>query len=231
MLTLAFDTSYRTAAVAVLRDDTILYDSVINTGLNHSETLMPEIDYALRQVRIKISDINLFACTIGPGSFTGLRIGVSTLKGLMMATGTPAAGVSTLAAVALNPGITSKTICSMIDAGRGQVYVSQFRYNDKNILQQISKEKAVNPTEILNSIDGSTLFVGDGVIKYTGIINNIKSTEVFIASDLQHHIRASAVGILGRKKFAENDLLDASMLVPVYLRTADAVPHKSIFET
>ena len=135
MLTLAFDTSYRTAAVAVLRDDTILYDSVINTGLNHSETLMPEIDYALRQVRIKISDINLFACTIGPGSFTGLRIGVSTLKGLMMATGTPAAGVSTLAAVALNPGITSKTICSMIDAGRGQVYVSQFRYDDKNILQ------------------------------------------------------------------------------------------------
>jgi tRNA threonylcarbamoyladenosine biosynthesis protein TsaB len=230
MLTLAFDTSSRTAAVAVLRDDTILYDSVINTGLNHSETLMPEIDYALRQVRIKISDINLFSCTIGPGSFTGLRIGVSTLKGLMMATGTPATSVSSLAAVALNPGITSKTICSMIDAGRGQVYVSQFRYNDKYILQQISEEKAGSPTEIFNSTDGNTLFVGDGVIKYAGIINNIKP-EVFIASDLQHHIRASAVGILGRRKFAQNDLLDPSTLVPIYLRTADAVPHKSIFET
>ncbi len=230
MLTLAFDTSSRTAAVAVLRNDQILYDSVINTGLNHSETLMPEIDYALRQVRIKISDINLFACTIGPGSFTGLRIGVSTLKGLMMATGTPATGVSSLAAVALNPGITSKTICSMIDAGRGQVYVSQFRYDDKNILQQISEEKAVSPTEILNASDGNTLFVGDGVIKYADIINNIKS-EAFISLDLQHHIRASAVGILGRKKFTENDLLDATTLVPVYLRTADAVPHKPIFET
>ena len=231
MLTLAFDTSSRTAAVAVLNDDIILYDSIINTGLNHSEVLMPSIDYALRQVRLKISDINLFACTLGPGSFTGLRIGVSTLKGLMLATGTPATGVSSLAAVALNPGITSKTICSMIDAGRGQVYVAYFKYDDKNILQQIGKEQAVNPQEIVNSTDKNTLIVGDGVIKYAGIINNIKSPEVLIASDLQHNIRASAAGILGRRKFAENDLLDASTLVPVYLRTADALPHKSIFTT
>lgn len=228
MLTLAFDTSSRTAAVAVLKDDEILYDSVINTGLNHSETLMPEIDYALRQVRIKISDINLFACTIGPGSFTGLRIGVSTLKGLMTATGTRAAGVSSLAAVALNPGITSKTICSMIDAGRGQVYVSQFKYDSNKILRQISEEEAVNPAAILNSTDGNTLFVGDGVTKYAGAVNNIKP-EVFIASDLQHHIRASAVGILGRRKLAENDLLDSATLAPIYLRSADAAPHKSIF--
>jgi tRNA threonylcarbamoyladenosine biosynthesis protein TsaB len=231
MLTLAFDTSSRTAAVAVLHDDTIIYDSIINTGLNHSELLMPEIDYALRQVRIKISDINLFACTLGPGSFTGLRVGVSTLKGLMLATGTPAAGVSSLAAVVLNLGTTSKLICSMIDAGRGQVYVAYFRYNDKNILQKISEETAVNPKEIINNTDKNTLFVGDGVIKYAEIIKNIKSPEVSIASDSQHYIRASAVGILGRKKFAENDLLDASTLVPVYLRSADALPYKSIFET
>ena len=230
MLTLAFDTSSRTAAVAVLRDDTILYESIVNTGLNHSEVLMPEIDYACRRVGIKISDVNLFACTLGPGSFTGLRIGVSTLKGLMLATGTPAAGVSSLAAVVLNLGTTSKLICSMIDAGRGQVYVAYFRYNDENILQQISEEKAVNPQEIINNTDQNTLFVGDGAIKYADIIKNIKS-EVSIASDLQHYIRASAVGILGRKKFAEKDLLDASTLVPIYLRSADALPHKSIFET
>jgi len=230
MLTLAFDTSSRAAAVAVLRDDTILYESIINTGLNHSEVLMPEIDYACRRVGIKISDINLFACTLGPGSFTGLRIGVSTLKGLMLATATPAAGVSSLAAVVLNIGITSKLICSMIDAGRGQVYVAYFKYNDKNVLRQISEAQAANPQEIINNTDKNTLFVGDGAIKYADIIKNIKS-EVSIASDLQHYIRASAVGILGRKKFAEKDLLDASIIVPVYLRSADALPHKSIFET
>ena len=230
MLTLAFDTSSRAAAVAVLWDDTILYESIINTGLNHSEVLMPEIDYACRRVGIKISDITLFACTLGPGFFTGLRIGVSTLKGLLLASGTPAAGVSSLAAVVLNIGITSKLICSMIDAGRGQVYVAYFRYNDKNVLRQISEAQAANPQEIINNTDKNTLFVGDGAIKYADILKNIKS-EVSIASDLQHYIRASAVGILGRKKFAEKDLLDASILVPVYLRSADALPHKSIFET
>ena len=118
----------------------------------------------------------------------------------------------------------------MIDAGRGQVYVAYFKYNDENILQQISEEKAVNPQEIINNTDKNTLFVGDGAIKYADIIKNIKS-EVSIASDLQNYIRASAVGILGRKKFAEKDLLDASTLVPIYLRSADALPHKSIFET
>jgi len=224
MLTLAFDTSSKTAAVALLKDSDILYDNIINTGLKHSEVLLPAIDYALRAISLKIKDVDLFACTIGPGSFTGLRISVSTLKGLMLATGKPAAGISSLAALALNAGKTSKLICSMIDAGRGQVYVSYFRYNDKNILQQISEEKVVNPKEIINNIDKNTLYVGDGVIKYAEII---KTPEVSI----EHYIRASAVGILGRKKFAENDLLDASTLVPFYLRSADALPHKSIFTT
>ena len=230
MLTLAFDTSSKTAAVALLRDSDILYDNIINTGLKHSEVLLSEIDHALRAISVKIKDVDLFACTIGPGSFTGLRIGVSTLKGLMLATGKPAAGISSLAALALNVGKTSKLICSMMDAGRGQVYVAYFRYNDKNILQQISEEKAANPKEIINNIDKNTLYVGDGAIKYTEIIKSIKTPEVSIDSDLQHYIRASAVGILGRKKFAENDLLDASTLVPFYLRSADAVPRKSIFE-
>ena len=108
MLTLAFDTSSKTAAVAVFRDDIILYDAIINIDLNHSEVLLPAIEQACFQTRIKISEIDLFACTIGPGSFTGLRIGASTLKGLMLATGKPAVGISSLAALALNVGKVQK---------------------------------------------------------------------------------------------------------------------------
>ena len=230
MLTLAFDTSSQTAAVAVLQDDTIIYDSIINSGLNHSEVIMPEIDHALRQVNLQISDIDLFTCTLGPGSFTGLRIGVSTLKGLMLATGKPACGISTLAAVALNVETTSKLICSMIDAGRGQVYVASFKFNDNNLLQQVSEEKTVDPKEVIINADANTLFVGDGVIKYAEIMRNMKSPDASMVSNLHHHIRASAVGILGQNKFAKKDLLNSSTLVPVYLRSADALPHKSIFE-
>ena len=111
MLTLAFDTSFKTVAVAILQDDAILYDVLINSGLHHSETLLVSIDQAMRQLKLKIEDIDLFACSLGPGSFTGLRVGVSTLKGLLLATGKPAAGVSSLDSLALNITGTDELLC------------------------------------------------------------------------------------------------------------------------
>src|SRR5450759_4884948 len=153
MLTLAFDTSSKTAAVALLQDDTILYDVIINAGLNHSEVLLPAIDQACLQARIKITEIDLFACTLGPGSF----------KGLLLATGKPAVGISSLAALALNVSNNSKIICSMMDAGRGQVYVAYYRYNENGLLDQIGTDKAIDPREIVhNNLEQEILFVGDG---------------------------------------------------------------------
>jgi tRNA threonylcarbamoyladenosine biosynthesis protein TsaB len=231
MLTLAFDTSSKTAAVALLQDDTILYDVIINAGLNHSEVLLPAIDQACFQARIKITEIDLFACTLGPGSFTGLRIGVSTLKGLMLATGKPAVGISSLAALALNVSNNSKIICSIMNAGRGQVYVAYYRYNENGLLDQIGADKAIDPREIVhNNLEQEIIFVGDGAIRYTDIICNVKAKEVIIAPAQQQYIRASAVGILGRQKYDRNELLDAKTFVPVYLRSADARPKKGLFE-
>src|SRR4030066_2503673 len=137
MLTLAFDTTSKTAAVALLKDKEIISDTIVNKGLNHSEVILPAIDQALKRERIKITDIDLFACTIGPGSFTGVRIGVSTIKGLMLATGKPAAGISSLAALALNVGKSKKLKCSILDAGRGQVYTAFYRYDKNEYLEQI----------------------------------------------------------------------------------------------
>jgi len=229
-LTLAFDTSSKTIAVAILRDDVILYDAIINIDLNHSEVLLSAIDYACLQTRMKISEIDLFACTIGPGSFTGLRIGVSTLKGLMLATGKPAVGISSLAALALNVGKGSKIICSAMDAGRGQVYTAFYRYNEKGLLDQIGTDKAVDPREIIHHAEQEIIFVGDGVIKYADIISNTKTNKINIASSAQQYIRASSVGILGREKYNRNELLNAETFVPVYLRSADASVKKALFE-
>jgi tRNA threonylcarbamoyladenosine biosynthesis protein TsaB len=230
MLTLAFDTSSKTAAVALLKDDVILYDAIINVGLNHSEVLLPAIDQTCRQTRIKISAIDLFACTIGPGSFSGLRIGVSTLKGLMLATGKPAVGISSLAALALNISKSSKIICSVMDAGRGQVYIAYYRYNENGFLDQIGTERAVVPWEIIHNPEQEILFVGDGAIKYADIISTTKTKEINIASVQQQYIRASSVGILGREKYNRNELLNAETFVPVYLRSADARVKKALFE-
>ena len=230
MLTLAFDTSSKTVAVALLRDDVIIYDAIINIDLNHSEVLLSAINYACLQTRIKISEIDLFACTIGPGSFTGLRIGISTLKGLILATGKPAVGISSLAVLALNVGKSSKIICSAMDAGRGQVYTAFYRYNENGLLDQIGTDKAVDPREIILNPEQEIIFVGDGAIKYSGIISNNINNKIYIASSAQQYIRASSVGILGREKYNRNELLNAETFVPVYLRSADARVKKALFD-
>jgi tRNA threonylcarbamoyladenosine biosynthesis protein TsaB len=232
MLTLAFDTSSKTAAVAILRDGVIAYDAVINVGLNHSEVLLPAIEQACSQTKIKISEIDLFACTMGPGSFTGLRIGASTLKGFLLATQKPAVGVSSLAAIALNVGCRSKVIYSVMDAGRGQVYIAYFRYNKKGLLEQIGTDQIVNPAEIEHDADHEVIFVGDGAVKYADIIAaGVKNKKDSIAdSVMQQHIRASSVAILGIEKYNRNECLDAETFTPVYLRSADAIIKKALFE-
>lgn len=224
MLVLAFDTSSKTVSVAILRDDLILYDAIINVALNHSEVLLPAIENACLQTGIKIADFDLFACTIGPGSFTGLRIGVSTLKGFMLATEKPAVGVSSLAALALNTSKSSKTIYSIMDAGRGQVYYASFKYKENGLLKQIDKEQVLNPSNI--KYNKNILYVGDGAVKYSNVIkaeNNVKN-----ASSFQQYIRASSVGILGREKYNRKELLNAETFVPIYLRSADVDKKKTL---
>jgi tRNA threonylcarbamoyladenosine biosynthesis protein TsaB len=229
MLTLAFDTSSKTAAVAILRYDIILYDTIVNIDLNHSEVLLPAIEQACLQAKIKIAEIDLFACTLGPGSFTGLRIGASTLKGLMLATRKPAVGISSLAALALNVGESSKIICSVMDAGRGQVYIAHFRYKENGVLEQTGDDRVVNPSDIEYDSNKEMIFVGDGAVKYSDIINDYGNRKNSIAPKTQQYIRASSIGILGMEKYRRNELLDARTFVPVYLRSADAILKKSLF--
>lgn len=226
---LAFDTSCRTASVAILRDETVLYDTIIHTGQNHSEVLLPSIDQACVLAGVRLSQIDLFACTLGPGSFTGLRIGVSTLKGLIMATGKPGAGISSLHALALNVGETKKTIGSMMDAGRGQVYLAYFQYDQDGHLNQLGSERALNPQDIGASSGQEVIYVGDGAIKFAGVINSFLNEKNTIASDEKQYIRAAAVGLLAIAKYRQNDLLNLQKSIPVYLRSADALPKRSVF--
>jgi tRNA threonylcarbamoyladenosine biosynthesis protein TsaB len=229
MLILAFDTSSTSAAVAILKDDIILYDVIIQSGRNHSEILLPAINHACSQLKLQISDIDLFACTAGPGSFTGLRVGVSTLKGLLLASAKPAAAVSSLAALALNISENKALICSVMDAGRGQVYTAYYQRNKQGILNQISQEKVLDPKEVVQDADQDIIMVGDGAIKYKTLLAEA-SGKVRIASGMQQHIRAAAVGILGREKYTRNELLNPDIFVPVYLRSADARPSSALFK-
>lgn len=225
MRILAFDTSSQTASVAVLQDDDILYDVIIHAGLNHSETLLPAIDQACLRTKIPLPEFDVFACTLGPGSFTGLRIGAGTLKGFMLATGKPAVGVSSLAAIALNAEKTSKKIYALMDAGRGQVYTACFQYGAGGMIEQQGGEQVANPSDIV--YDADAVYVGSGVIKYGAAF--MPERQNGILSTAKQHCRASAVAVLGKAKYERGERLNAENFVPFYLRSADADQKKSFF--
>ncbi|NLX50824.1 MAG: tRNA (adenosine(37)-N6)-threonylcarbamoyltransferase complex dimerization subunit type 1 TsaB [Deltaproteobacteria bacterium] len=226
MLILAFDISSKTAAVSLLRDDAVLCDAVIDNGLNASEVLLPAVDDACRVAGVAPGDIDLFACTLGPGSFTGLRIGLSTLKGFMLATGKPAAGVSSLAALALNVQETGKVIGAMVDAGRGQVYLAYYRYGSDGLLRQLAPERAIAPGDIADVCEEGVIYVGCGAVKYADALQARRIGRDTIAPEEKQFICASSVGRLALLKYRSGDLLDLIKAVPVYLRSADAVQKK-----
>lgn len=229
MLILAFDTSSKTASVAIADDKRVLYDVVMNTGRNSSEVLLPGIEEACLAAGVKIFDIDLFACTLGPGSFTGLRIGVSTLKGFMMATGKPAVGVSSLAALALNAGPTDQTIGSVMDAGRGQVYLAYYQHKSIGALKEMGAEMALSPQKIVDQNRyGDVVYVGDGAVKYRDDILCQVGKSIRIADEDHQFIHASAVAMLAREKYLRHDVLDVNGCLPVYLRSADIWPKKQI---
>jgi tRNA threonylcarbamoyladenosine biosynthesis protein TsaB len=228
MLTLAFDTSAKTASVAVLEDDIVVYDVMINAGKNHSEVLLPAIGQACAGSGVHIRQIDLFACTLGPGSFTGLRIGLSTLKGLMMATGKPGAGVSSLHALALNARHCTGTVAAMMDAGRGQLYLAYFRSDEDGFLHPLGPEAATAPQNIADCPYEEVVYVGDGAVKYAAVINSSIGRNQLVFAENQF-IGAWAVGLLAVEKYRSRDLLDIQKATPVYLRPADAEPGKPVF--
>lgn len=228
MIVLAFDTSSKTASVAVLNNNDTVYEKILDAGLNHSETILPAIDRALKDSNLKINEIDLFACTLGPGSFTGVRISVSTIKGMMLATSKPAVGVSTLAAIALNVSHTEKLICAVMDAGRGQVYTATFRYDKESLLRQLTQEINIDPQHISVETNDEVICVGEGALKYAELILK-NNKNILIDKNIDNYVKASAVGILGVEKYQRGELLNPDNCVPVYLRQSDALPKASLF--
>ena len=133
MKILSVDSSAQIATVALLEDGALLAEYSLNNGNTHSETLLPMVETILRDYRVSVSDIDLFACSSGPGSFTGVRIGAATVKGLAFAQNKPCIGVSTLEAIAENLSVCRGLICPVMNARRSQVYTALFRSDGKTL--------------------------------------------------------------------------------------------------
>jgi tRNA threonylcarbamoyladenosine biosynthesis protein TsaB len=226
MMTLAFDTSTKTGSVALLKDEILLVEQFMNTGKNHGETVHPAIRQILSAAGIGIGDVNLLAVTVGPGSFTGLRIGAGTAKGLAFAEEIPIVGVSTLEALAANVSGSTLTICPMLDARKGEVYTAFYRFDGAGFPGKVSDEQVVSPEILLAGVDQTTLFLGDGAIAYEGLIRSTLFDKAHFVPEPFNYIRAASVGLIGLKKFCDGDSLNSLIFAPRYLRLSEAETKK-----
>jgi tRNA threonylcarbamoyladenosine biosynthesis protein TsaB len=219
---LTIDTSGVTASVALLQDEKVLAEIFINLGRNHSEILLPSIDHLLMVSGLELRAIDVFACTVGPGSFTGIRIGVGTIKGLAIAADRPVVGLSALEVLAMDARGFQRKICPMIDARREQVYAGLYADNGSDALISIIPERLIKANEFLEFIEGETVFTGTGAIKYRDIIQRGLAGKGFFVVDHRNQVHASTVGVLAGRKALAGGLTDAVKLIPLYLRRSEA---------
>ncbi|HAJ26105.1 MAG TPA: tRNA (adenosine(37)-N6)-threonylcarbamoyltransferase complex dimerization subunit type 1 TsaB [Syntrophus sp. (in: bacteria)] len=219
---LALDTSGETASVAILRDETVLGEIFLDLGRNHSEILLPSIEHLLTATGLELMAIDVFACTVGPGSFTGIRIGVGTIKGLALAADRPVVGLSALEVLAMDAMGFQRKICPMIDARREQVYAGLYADNGSEGLICIIPEQLIKANEFLELIEGETVFTGTGAVKYRDIIQRGLTGKGFFVVGHRNRVHASTVGVLAGREALAGGLTDAVKLVPLYLRRSEA---------
>ena len=211
MKILAIDTTSKICSTAILEDEKIIDENTINNGLTHSENLMPLIVELLERNNIKLSEINLISVCVGPGSFTGIRIGIATIKPMAEVYNIPIASVTSLECLAvLNK---ADTIISLIDAKNDQVYAGIF---DENV--KLKEEyMADNINIVLEKVSKyeNAIFVGDGSLLHKDLIVEKINSAKFVEKNDQNAIN---IGLMGYKKYQEKDLKDADSIQPIYLR-------------
>lgn len=223
MRILSADTSAKTASVAVVDENGTIASCIVNNSLTHSQTLMPMISSMLSTSKLSIGEIDAFACSSGPGSFTGLRIGIGAIKGLAYGANKPCIGISTLEALGYNLIGIDGIVCAVMDARCNQVYTATF-LSENGRIERITQDRAVSINDLkadLKKIEKTIFLVGDGAILCYNKMQD-ELADVRPANDLIIRQNASSVGAIALKKLLLNEALSARELLPTYLRLPQA---------
>ncbi|MBR5808992.1 MAG: tRNA (adenosine(37)-N6)-threonylcarbamoyltransferase complex dimerization subunit type 1 TsaB [Clostridia bacterium] len=220
MRILAVDTSSNVASAAIVDDEKLVCECVLNNKLTHSQTLLPMIDEVLKKSELSPSDIDVFAVSNGPGSFTGLRIGVTTVKGLAHAVDKPVCGVNTLEALAYNLPFCPYIISPIMDARREQVYNAFYKWED-GVLKEIKEPRAISLEDCMKELlelGEKVVFLGDGVAVFREKIKDTLKEQALFAPQLACTGRAACVAEAAKN----NKTLNYGELAPQYLRKSQA---------
>ncbi|MDK2822708.1 MAG: tRNA threonylcarbamoyladenosine biosynthesis protein TsaB [Clostridia bacterium] len=224
MIILSIDSSTPVAGVAIVDKEKIWVENFLNTGYTHSEQLLPLIKQTLDLARLRLKDVTGIAVTKGPGSFTGLRIGLATAKSLAQVTGIKLIGIPTLDALAQNlfgiPGI----ICPILNARKQEVYTALYEMHDNDLIR-ISDYLAISPEKLAEELsiqEKPVTFLGDGVFEYKEVINSKLLNKALWAPLNNLLPRAASVAVLGLKQLEKGQENDLFALEPFYLRKSEA---------
>ena len=218
MKILAMDTSSVNATVAVCDESRILGEYTVSGDRAHSQIIMPMLDELLKRCSLDINDIDVFAVCLGPGSFTGLRIGIAAIKTFAATLGKKIIGVSATDEVAANFFGNNKYICPIFDARRNDVYNAVFKDGKK-----ITDDRICSIETVLSEMkDKEVIFTGDAVIKYADTITGASNSNWHIAPCNLSHQSASALASVALKRAKNNDFDSVDSLSPVYIRPSQA---------
>lgn len=238
MKVLGIDTATVTASVALVEGGKLKWEEVSPVSeqsrlcpatvhhANHAETLLPLIDTVLKRTGLSLTEISAFAVSIGPGSFTGLRIGLSTVKGLAYGWKIPVVGVPTLLAVAARVTNWEGLVCPFLDAKRREIYAALFQKKEES-LERLSGDLVSSPELIIQRVvslsDGTpSMFIGDGIIVYGDLIKRFLGPSCFLTFGESYPSTASAVARLGEERIRKGESDPLGALVPLYIRLSEA---------
>ena len=218
---LAIDTSCPSAGAAVLRDGEILSEIFLNNGLTHSQTVMPAAEDALEKAGLTPKDIDIFACVVGPGSFTGVRIGACAVRGMAHAAGRKCAAVDALEAIAHGAWGFGGTVCLMLDARRDQVYAAAFTAGERPV--RILPDEAQSIGEFFDKLpsEGELLFLGEAAPIHAQEIKDRFGDRAKVGPAHLLHVKPSAAADLAFR-MDEGEYVAPEMLLPLYLRAPSA---------
>lgn len=217
MKLLAVESATLSGGAALLDGDRLLGEITLNIAITHSERLLAAVDRLLADCGMAAADLEGLAVSVGPGSFTGLRVGLATVKGLAMALDLPVAAVPTLDALAARLPFADAPVCPILDARKGEVYLSRYRWRDNRMCRERDYE-ALPPELAAAGLAAPVIVLGDGIEACRPWLSN----EVRIAPAAQRLPSAATVGELGHAALASGAGVDAESLTPLYLRPSEA---------
>jgi tRNA threonylcarbamoyladenosine biosynthesis protein TsaB len=222
MKILALETATLAGSIAVVDDVEGLIGEVrVNVRVAHAERLMPSIEWLLHASSVSIKDIDVFALSIGPGSFTGLRIGLSTVKGFAFSTGKPIVAVPTLDALARTIPFSRHLVCPMLDARKNEVYAGLYRWEDQ-LYTKIMPECAIKPADLIKEIKERVIFLGEGARVYKDLIVETLKTKAVFAPPSNMSPSAASVAEIAIQDIRNGKTADPVSLAPFYIRKSEA---------